>query len=63
MNADGSTGDTQLEKAHLWTWAHRELGDDACKLIQKVCDAHLANTLRDYRCICGDILGALLVLP
>jgi hypothetical protein len=55
---------TQLEKARLWTWAHRELGDEACRDILSMCDWQLARTVGDdYYCICGDVLGTLLVLP
>jgi hypothetical protein len=54
---------TQLEKAQLWTWAHRELGDDACHEIQQACDDVSWTPEGNKPCICGDILEALLVLP
>ena len=50
---------TTLEKARLWTLAHRELGDEVCEYVQAECDRRREGS----ECICADILGVLLVLP
>ncbi len=48
----------ELERAQLWTWARRELGDEVCDLVQTECDQRPEGT----PCICAGKLRKYAVL-
>jgi len=53
---------TSLEKARIWTLAHRVLGDEVCEAVQAECDARRAAG-DGNECVCDEVLSVLLVLP